>query len=762
VSFDDLSLPPPDVSTFAPPPDVSTFAPPPDVSTFAPPPDVSTFAPPPDVSTFAPPPDVSTFASAPDLSTLAAVSDVSIPSLAPDSSVEPETPGWALPPDVAAADSVPSSRDWALPPGGDSQSLLLLGFQVNATAAGAPTGGAEAGAAVTSETFRNDAPAQQTFRASDVEPQRAGATLLVPPPPGGGNNPTVLGVEKQISGGQATINIGDASNRVIVTVPAEQARQVQITVAAPVDPSKIAAVTVTAPPGVQVDVKVQGAMSATALTATPLTPPGIVVNEPVNIVVPAHPQPSPLVPAAPPPPTPQATTPTPDQQPGHSATASAQPPASPPPVAADQPRPQEPPLVQAPPQPASADQIPSPGESDRHATPQEAWDVARDAAQNWLVNQALAAAKSPLNLVLGGQLADHLVDSAAAPVTDKLRAPEPPENPTTVHDAELRDSYETMQTALTVAEAAAGLVAGPIFETAAEVGVGRAAAPASGAGPRDLGAPRGPRVAEPLPSPRPAPLSSPDVGPGGRPGPGPGPSTGPGPSAGPGPNPAPVPGQVPSSRPGPGGSPVRGTGPPAPEPAPTTPILRPGQSLNGSLEPLTDRHYFPTGDPVNNVQPGVDRTIGSEPGEFSFAHDRKTGRFEITEARRGGDWIQIKRLDPQKLETLKDRVKHNVELAMGKFEQKTFRPAEQRWESESKMWESDDGSAYKLILRDPAALRIHIEVPNFDELPPATQAALRQAAADEAARWSDAAAGMPVELKGLRVTVDVVPTPPGP
>jgi RHS repeat-associated protein len=88
------------------------------------------------------------------------------------------------------------------------------------------------------------------------------------------------------------------------------------------------------------------------------------------------------------------------------------------------------------------------------ATTEEQWQVAQESARNWFIDRAIQEVPWPLR---------SAVEKALAP----LRAPEPPEHPTNLRDYELRESYDAMQHALTSAEIAGSIVAGPIAESAA-------------------------------------------------------------------------------------------------------------------------------------------------------------------------------------------------------------------------------------------------------------------------------------------------------
>jgi hypothetical protein len=101
------------------------------------------------------------------------------------------------------------------------------------------------------------------------------------------------------------------------------------------------------------------------------------------------------------------------------------------------------------------------------ATSQEQWEVAKDAARNWLIDHILSEGgrilPEGLPAILGSAMAEHF--------RNELLAPEPPEHPSNLREWELRNSYEAMQRALSVAEAAGSLVVGPIAETASEAGI---------------------------------------------------------------------------------------------------------------------------------------------------------------------------------------------------------------------------------------------------------------------------------------------------
>lgn len=114
------------------------------------------------------------------------------------------------------------------------------------------------------------------------------------------------------------------------------------------------------------------------------------------------------------------------------------------------------------------------------ATKEEQWKVAQDSARNWLIDRLVG-------LTTSADPTGGLLQQAAARLVQDLRAPEPPAHPANLRQYELRESYEAMQRALSVAEAAGTLVVGPIFETAAGLGkaaeIGEAAKLAEGASP---------------------------------------------------------------------------------------------------------------------------------------------------------------------------------------------------------------------------------------------------------------------------------------
>lgn len=120
------------------------------------------------------------------------------------------------------------------------------------------------------------------------------------------------------------------------------------------------------------------------------------------------------------------------------------------------------------------------------ATKEEQWEVAKDSARNWLIDRlvGLAASADPTSRLPGG----GLLEQAASRLVQDLRAPEPTAHPANVREYELRESYQTMQHALSVAEAAGTLVVGPIVETAAGLAkvaeAGEAAKLGEGAVPR--------------------------------------------------------------------------------------------------------------------------------------------------------------------------------------------------------------------------------------------------------------------------------------
>ena len=179
-------------------------------------------------------------------------------------------------------------------------------------------------------------------------------------------------------------------------------------------------------------------------------------------------------------------------------------------------------------------------------------------------------------------------------------------------------------------------------------------------------------------------------------------------------------------------------------------------SLNELLERDTDSYYFPDGDPVGFKQRGIDRTRGATSRDVEITKDPKTGVVKIQETRMGIDeGMQYKRIKANTPDRLEENVARRVQEAMEKFDDVL-----RKGESVSNWGWSEDGTRYKLVLRDFKELRVHIEVEEFAKLQPDDQERLRQAATEMAESLSDAGFGRQVKLRGVPVKVEVVEAAP--
>ena len=100
-------------------------------------------------------------------------------------------------------------------------------------------------------------------------------------------------------------------------------------------------------------------------------------------------------------------------------------------------------------------------------TKEEKFEAAKAGGRNWLLDKAAAGIDQAVGLPSGHNL-------LAGPLLEPLRAPEPPEFPTTLRAHELKENYEAMQTTLTVAELGVTLVAPMVAESALASAASRA------------------------------------------------------------------------------------------------------------------------------------------------------------------------------------------------------------------------------------------------------------------------------------------------
>ncbi|WP_034271285.1 polymorphic toxin type 4 domain-containing protein [Haloechinothrix halophila] len=111
------------------------------------------------------------------------------------------------------------------------------------------------------------------------------------------------------------------------------------------------------------------------------------------------------------------------------------------------------------------------GQGRDYATQDEEWEVAKQAAWNWLLDKAAT------QMQLGLEQGVRHITSLPIPVPiprrslDVWRYEEPPSNARAGRDYELRQSYEAMQNTLDVIELAVGFVSPAVVESAVETGV---------------------------------------------------------------------------------------------------------------------------------------------------------------------------------------------------------------------------------------------------------------------------------------------------
>lgn len=223
------------------------------------------------------------------------------------------------------------------------------------------------------------------------------------------------------------------------------------------------------------------------------------------------------------------------------------------------------------------------------------------------------------------------------------------------------------------------------------------------------------------------------------------------------------PGGTATARPaGPAGSPeVPGEAPPAGER-----VLPKGMSVNEVEETHSRDRYHPAAVLPGAKQHGVDLVDGRRQESWGRTLDRN-GEQVFVQTLDGGTWIQIKKLDPEntapgaKQGPLELRVRNNVNDAVAGFED-VLQDSESRsnWKQPN-----DDGIRVTSVLTNPDHALVHIEVPGFDQLPPARQELLRAAAREQLGLASAPVGALSGDgtLHGVPIDVRVVDRPmPGP
>ena len=200
-----------------------------------------------------------------------------------------------------------------------------------------------------------------------------------------------------------------------------------------------------------------------------------------------------------------------------------------------------------------------------------------------------------------------------------------------------------------------------------------------------------------------------------------------------------------------------------PGPVATEPAIPRGMSRNEMLEPATRDQYFPGSVEPVPKQPGVDWVVSPSDVQWTKTVGR-TGTPQYTQTVTGGQWVQGKRLEPGSPGTLDTRVRANVADACKKF----FDPV--RLDSSTRSATltdiGGDGRAkLTTTLTRPESLLVHIEIPNFSQLPPETQANLQAAAQQELNLWKSPDLKLPespdLRYEGrLEIRVQVVEAPP--
>jgi hypothetical protein len=162
-------------------------------------------------------------------------------------------------------------------------------------------------------------------------------------------------------------------------------------------------------------------------------------------------------------------------------------------------------------------------------------------------------------------------------------------------------------------------------------------------------------------------------------------------------------------------------------------VLPKGMSLNEMEEPLSRERYNPNAVMPGVKQEGVDLVDGHR-GENWGRHDnRRDGERVYVQTLEGGNWIQIKKLEPEstapgsKQGPVELRVRDNVNDAVAKFE-KVLQDKESRSAQANR---NEDGIRVTSVLKNPDRALVHIEVPGFDQMPPVRQELLRAAAKEQ-------------------------------
>jgi RHS repeat-associated protein len=169
-------------------------------------------------------------------------------------------------------------------------------------------------------------------------------------------------------------------------------------------------------------------------------------------------------------------------------------------------------------------------------------------------------------------------------------------------------------------------------------------------------------------------------------------------------------------------------------------------------EAKTLEQFYPDGDLTSPKTPAVDITRGTRPPDAKITVNKK-GVEMVEETKTGGEWIQVKELDEGAKSPIGARIASNITKAMEKFGSYLQNPKEATRGS-------SDGSRYLLILRDPEALTVHLEVPGFAALDKAQQESLQKAAGDALSGWQEHFEG--IKLSARVTDVPGAPTPPPP
>jgi hypothetical protein len=179
-----------------------------------------------------------------------------------------------------------------------------------------------------------------------------------------------------------------------------------------------------------------------------------------------------------------------------------------------------------------------------------------------------------------------------------------------------------------------------------------------------------------------------------------------------------------------------------------------GQRVSlGELAEAAAKARFADADWTNKNQKAVDYTRGAKP-DYSKVMMDKEGVAHIDEKRTGGEWGSVKTLretdGPDRVpKDAESKVRLNANVAMEKYVDVLDHPDAPR--NAAKWQKYDDGTMWRLDLRDPEAIRVVIQVPG---LTPGAQAALQTTAQEQVALHKANV------RPGVEVLVDVVRAPP--